>query len=144
MAIKTVKVDAKLLDGFKIETKARQHVCFVDQPQGGGGTDSGPTPLEYLFVSLAGCFATIGQIIARQKRYPVKGIEVQVEGDVDTDGFMGANPDLRPGFYDIRVHVKIDADMTLEEKEAFVEEIDGRCPISDNLMNVTRVGFTVE
>ena len=28
---------------------------------------------------------------------------------------------------------------TLEEKEAFLEEIDRRCPVSDNLMNLTPV-----
>jgi hypothetical protein len=37
MTIKTVSVDAIQVDGFKIETKSRQHVAFVDQPVAGGG-----------------------------------------------------------------------------------------------------------
>jgi putative redox protein len=65
MTIKTISVDAVQLDGFKIETRSRQHTAIVDQPAAGGGTDSGPTPLEYLFVSLASCVATIGHIIAK-------------------------------------------------------------------------------
>ena len=89
MTIKTVSVDAIQLDGFRIETKSRQHIALVDQPIAGGGTDSGPTPLEYLFVSLAGCIVTIGHIIAKQRRLPVRGIKVHGKGELDTDILMG-------------------------------------------------------
>ena len=54
MPNKNVSVEAVLLEGYKIEVKSRQHVSIVDQPPAGGGGDAGPTPLEYLFVSLAG------------------------------------------------------------------------------------------
>ncbi len=37
MTIKTVSIDAIQLDGFKIETRSRQHVALVDQPIAGGG-----------------------------------------------------------------------------------------------------------
>ena len=98
MTIKTVSIDAIQLDGFKIETRSRQHVALVDQPIAGGGTDSGPTPLEYLFVSLASCIVTIGHIIAKQRRLPVRNIEVHVEGELDTDVLMGKNSEVRAGF----------------------------------------------
>jgi len=141
---KLVSVDAVQLEGFKIETKSRQHIAIVDQPVAGGGTDAGPTPLEYLFISLAGCIVTIGHIVAKQRRLPVRGIEVHVEGELDTDVLMGKSSDVRAGFTGIRVHTKIDADMTQEEKEAFLREVDARCPISDNIHNLTPVEFTVE
>jgi len=144
MTIKTVSVNAVQLEGFKIETKSRQHVVLVDQPLAGGGTDSGPTPLEYLFVSLAGCIVTIGHIIAKQRRLPVRKIEVHVEGELDTDVLMGKNTEVRAGFSGIRVHTKIDADMTQEEKEQFLHEIDVRCPISDNIHQLTPIEFIVE
>jgi uncharacterized OsmC-like protein len=35
--------------------------------------------------------------------------------------------------------VKVDADLSDEEKKEFLEEVDRRCPISDNLMNTTPV-----
>jgi len=35
--------------------------------------------------------------------------------------------------------VDVDADMTAEEKDAFVHEVDERCPVSWNLMNVSNV-----
>ncbi len=144
MAVKTVQVEATQLDGFKIEARSRQHVSIVDQTQAGGGMDAGPSPLEYLFVSLAGCIITIGHIIAKQRRLPVRNISVKVEGELDTDVLMGKSTAVRPGFTAIRVHTKIDADMTQEEKEAYLKEIDARCPISDNIHNLSPIEFVVE
>ena len=144
MPIKTVTVEAIQVDGFKIETKSRKHIAFVDQPVAGGGTDSGPTPLEYLFVSLAGCIVTIGHIVAKQQHLVVRKIEVYVEGDLDTDVLMGKNTNVRAGFSGIRVHSKIDADMSQQEKEQFLREIDARCPISDNIHSQTPIEFVVE
>ncbi len=144
MATKLVTVDATQVDGFKIETKSRQHISVVDQPISGGGTDAGPTPLEYLFVSLAGCIITIGQIVAKQRRLPIRKIDVHVEGELDTDVLMGKTDTVRAGFSGVRVITKIDGDLTKEEKEAFLHEVDARCPISDNIHNLTPVEFIVE
>lgn len=144
MPIKTVTVDAVQLDGFKIETHARQHVALVDQTPAGGGMDSGPSPLEYLFISLAGCIVTIGHIIAKQRQLPVRKIEARVEGDLDTDVLMGKSTATRAGFSEIRVYTKIDADMTQAEKEQLLRDIDARCPISDNIHNLSPITFIVE
>ncbi|HNZ13986.1 MAG TPA: OsmC family protein [Anaerolineaceae bacterium] len=144
MPIKNVSIEAVQVEGFKIETRSRQHIALVDQPVAGGGTDSGPTPLEYLFVSLAGCIVTIGHIVAKQRQLPVRSISARVEGELDTDVLMGKRSDVRAGFSDIRIHVKIDADMTQAEKEAFLKEVDARCPISDNIHGTTPLNFVVE
>ena len=98
MALKTVSVDAVQLDGYKIETRSRQHIALVDQPSASGGKNSGPTPLEYLFVSLASCFVTIGYIMANQRKLPVNKIEAHVEGDLDTDFFWVKALRLAPVF----------------------------------------------
>lgn len=144
MAIKLVSVEASQVEGFKIEAKSRQHVSIVDQPVAGGGVDAGPTPLEYLFISLAACIATIGHIVAKQRRLPIRNISVRVEGEVDTDVFMGKSTEGRAGFTGIRVHTTIDGDMSQAEKEAFLHDVDARCPISDNVKNLTPVEFVVE
>ena len=144
MATKTVSITAAQKSGFTIETTARNHTLLIDQPTNGGGADAGPTLLEYLFFSLAGCVVTIGHIIAKQERLPVRNISVRVEGELDTDVLMGKRSDVRAGFSDIRIHVKIDADMTQAEKEAFLKEVDARCPISDNIHGTTPLNFVVE
>ena len=144
MAIKKVELTATQKDGYTIETKARNHVSIVDQPTAMGGKDLGPTPLEYLFISLAGCIITIGHIVAHQQNLPVRNISVKVEGDLELDVLMGKSTDVRAGFTAIKVITTIDADMTKEEKEKFLHTVDARCPISDNIASITPLEFVVE
>jgi len=143
MPIKHVSIEAEQVDGYTIQATAGSHTVFIDQPVKGGGGDNGPTPLEYLFLSLGGCVITIGYIIARQRRLPVRMISVKVEAELDTDVLSGKATGPRPGFQWIRVITDIDADMTQEEKEQFIRDVDARCPISDNIFNTTPVEIVV-
>ena len=140
-AMKTVEVEAKLGERFVIESQVRGHKLFVDQPAAAGGQDFGPTPLEYLFLSMGGCVGSIGRIVANQKRIPLRGMRVTVSGALDTNTLMGKATENRAGFTGIIVKVEVDADLSQEEKQQFLEEIDRRCPVSDNLQNLTRVSF---
>ena len=139
MAMKTVAVESRLNDKFVIETDIRGHQVVIDQPANAAGTDTGPTPLELVLVSLAGCIGTIGRIIAMQKRIALRGMAIKVEGEIDTDGLLGKPIEGRIGFEGITISVHVDADMTDEEKEAFIHEVDRRCPVSENLLNTTPI-----
>ena len=139
MPKKTVTVESTLSEAFVIESDIRGHRVVIDQPANAGGTDTGATPLELLFASLAGCIGTIGRIVAMQKRIDLKGMRIRVEGDIDTDGLLGKPIDGRVGFEGITVTVDVDAEMTVEEKEAFLHEVDRRCPVSENLLHATPV-----
>jgi len=137
--MKTISVEAKLDAKFRIEVKAGEKLMVVDQPQAGGGTDAGPTPLEYLFASLAGCIGTVARIVAMQKRIPLRGMDMKVEGAFDLETLLGKSKENRAGFAGIKVTLQIDADMTRQEKEAFIHEVESRCPVSDNLAYATPV-----
>ena len=139
MADKTVKVTSVLDGKFKIESDIRGHAIFVDQPANAGGTDTGPTPLEYLMVSIAGCIGSLGRIIAMQKRLDVKGMKITVEGDLNVDGLLGKKTDDPVGFKCIRVFAEIDSDMSQEEKDAYLHLVDERCPVSWSLLNTVDV-----
>ena len=128
-------IESKLNDKFVIESDVRGHKIVIDQPANAGGTDTGVTPLELALVSLAGCIGTIGRIVAMQQRIALRGMDIKVEGDIDTDGLLGKPIEGRIGFEGITISVKVDADMTDEEKEAFIHEVDRRCPVSENLLN---------
>lgn len=142
--MKTVQVEATLQEKFKIETRIRNHVAYIDQPVAGGGTDAGPTPLEYFLMSLAGCLASVARIIAHQKKIQLRALSLSVEGDLDLDVLVGKNQVNRPGFRDIKVKVKLDADLSPAEKVAFLEEVERRCPVSDNIAKGTPVSVRLE
>ncbi len=141
--MKTISIEAKLDEKFKIEVKAGEYLMYVDQPKAGGGTDAGATPLEYLFASLAGCIGTVARIVAMQKRIPLKGMDMKVEGAFDLETLLGKSKENRAGFTGIKVMLHIDADMTKQEKEDFIQEVESRCPVSDNIANITSVVIEV-
>ncbi|MGM0598432.1 MAG: OsmC family protein [Candidatus Rifleibacteriota bacterium] len=135
MAKHTVKVDLNLVENFKIEGKAGNHTVYIDQPKNVKGTDTGPNPSEYFLLSLGGCIITIAKMAARQKRIKMNDFKLQVEGTFDLDGLMGKDPTKRSGFENITLKVDMDADISDEEKRAFIEEVEKRCPVSDNITN---------
>ncbi|QRN84284.1 OsmC family protein [Chloroflexota bacterium] len=141
--VKTVKVDSTWKGGMRIDVAAGAHTLVVDQPAGMGGKDEGANPLQYQLVSLGGCIGTIALIVAKQERIALKALSVAVEADLDTDFLMGKTTEGRAGFTEIRVNATIDADMTDEEKKAFLERVDARCPISDILANESNVVINV-
>lgn len=66
-------------------------------------------------------------------------MQFSLEADYDPDGLLGRNLDVRPGFQELRVTVDIDADLDLPAKQAFLELIEKRCPVADNLTHGTRL-----
>lgn len=141
MAEKRVKITGIQDDKFRMEITAGNHTLVVDQPRPIGGGDSGPNPLEYFLVSLAGCIGAIGRIIANQRKMHVQGFRVDVDGELNTDNLLGISSEERAGYRSIKVSVHIDAEMTEEEKASYLSEIDSRCPISDNICNLSNVRF---
>ena len=139
--LKKVVVESKLKSNMAIEVQARDHKFIIDQPKAGGGDDLGPTPLEYFFSALAGCIGSIALIVAKQRRIELRACNVRVEGELDVDVLMGKCCDVRSGFQWMKAYVEIDADLTDQEKEAFLHEVDARCPISDNIQDTTKVEF---
>lgn len=140
---KTVKVTATGPDNWLVTTKAGTHIALVDQPEAMGGDNKGPSPLDYLFVSLGGCLITIAKIVAGQRKIDLRGMEVEVSGEINLAVLRGQEKNERAGFKNITVNAKIDADLTDEEKKEFLEEVDHRCPISDNVMNASIVKLNV-
>ena len=138
-SIKKIQIVASMSEGFIVESQIRNHKVIIDQTEQSGGKDAGPTALELMFFSLAGCLMSIARIAANQKRVALRSMEVRIEGEIDTDGLLGKNKDVRVGFPSVKAYIKMDADLTEEQKREFLEEIDLRCPVSDNLHEPTPV-----
>ncbi|WP_346857440.1 OsmC family protein [uncultured Draconibacterium sp.] len=134
MAISTMKVSADMGKTFTTKINC-SHSFTIDQPKMAGGNDEGPNPLEIFLSSLPACICAIGRIIANQRRIDLRGIRVDIEGDIDKDFLLGKTTEGRSGFTEIRSYVSIDADMTKEEKESFLQDIAKRCPVADNMIH---------
>ncbi len=135
MALSTLKLSASMTEGFKTNIKC-SHDFVIDQPKP-IGQGLGPNPLEVFLSSLPACLCALTRIITTQKKIALKGVNVEVEGDIDKDFLLGQTKEGRAGFTEIRVFVNLDADISKEEKEELLKEITKRCPIADNIANNT-------
>lgn len=138
-AAKRVAVQAEMGQGFLVSADIRGHQMKIDQPEAARGTDQGPTPLEYFLFSLGGCICTIARIAAMQQKIELRSMKVSVEGDYNPAGLLGKPSDDRTGFQQVVVSAEIDADMSDDEKQAFLDAVCERCPLHDNIRLATRV-----
>ena len=109
MALSTLKVSAEMGNSFATKINC-SHPFVIDQPKIAGGNNEGPNPLEVFLSSLPACICAIGRIIALQRRIELRGIAVELEGDIDKDFLLGKASEGRAGFTEIRTMVSIDAD----------------------------------
>ncbi|MGI0119541.1 OsmC family protein [Zooshikella sp. RANM57] len=144
MATKHVNVTATMGESFLIKTTVGKHELILDQPEQAGGTDQGPNPLEYFFVSLAGCVASIARIKAKQDKVNLRSMTVNVSGDLNPAGLLGKPTDDRTGFDTINIAVTMDADLSQEEKQQFIDDVCERCPVHENIKHLTTVSHTTE
>ncbi|MEM0261424.1 MAG: OsmC family protein [Nitrososphaerota archaeon] len=77
-----LKSRAIYVEGYRsIVDNDRGHSIVIDLPFEQGGSDTGPTSLELVVMSLAGCVVTIYTLIASKRRFKFKSIEVEVEAE---------------------------------------------------------------
>ncbi len=115
----------------------------IDEPTHLGGTDQAPNPVEYLLGSLGGCINVLVVTFADQFSVEVNDVHVQIEGDLDPDGFLGKNPNVRPGYEEIRYHIDIDSPSPRENVQALINHVEKVCPVKDTLegTNVKKVDY---
>ncbi|WP_296057446.1 OsmC family protein [uncultured Amphritea sp.] len=138
-ANKVISVSTSMNEGCQVHADIRGHKVTIDQPKQAGGTDEGPTPLEFFLFSLGGCIASIARIAATQQKIEMRSIDIDVDGTMNPAGLLGKPTDDRVGFQTITVRAKIDADLSEEEKQKFFEEVCHRCPLDDNIALQTQV-----
>ena len=78
-------------EGMRCETTvARPHRGRADEPRSVGGTDTAQSPVELLLTSLATCQAITYRLWAAELGIALDRVEVEVTGDIDLRGFLGA------------------------------------------------------
>ena len=139
MAMKTLRATGHMGAGMTIEIMCGEHKVYMDQPKNAGGADLGPAPPELILAAYAGCVGSLGRIIAMQDKIKLHGMTFEVEADYDPDCLLGRETTARAGFQEMRLKVKIDADLDDAGKQAFLDKIEERCPVGDNLINDTKL-----
>mgnify|MGYP000949373673 FL=1 len=135
MAKEIFKSTTILKEGMKVECSARDHKIILDEPKELGGTDLGMNPVEAVLCALGACKCIVARCFAKMHGVDLKDFKIELEGDLDPDGFMGKNPDAKIGFSGVRSKIYIESDSPEEDIKKFVEFIDRTCPVADTLTN---------
>lgn len=134
--IKEIKVlvHGKSENATKMNLRAGKFKMVIDEPKAMGGTDDGPSPIQVLLMSLAGCLNVTGHEIARQKGFQLNSMEVKIEGVMNPCTFLGCSFEERAGFQNIQVTIIADLEgASPDEKAAWLEDTETRCPVTDNV-----------
>jgi uncharacterized OsmC-like protein len=115
----------------------------ADHPEIFAAEDQGPTPVEFVLVGLASCLTAGVASVAQNRGIQLRSVKATIEGDLNVLGILGADPDVRNGFNDIRVHYDIDADASPEDIQALVAQSQKRSAVFDVITNPTNVTVTV-
>jgi len=116
----------------------------ADHPPVLCGAGTAPTPVEFLLHALASCItAGIGNIAAA-RGIELEEVEVRVEGDIDLQGLLGIDEDVRNGFQDIRLSYRIRGDASPEKLRGVVEQARARSAVYDVLTNGVSVAIDVD
>lgn len=136
-------VHAQRENPTKVTVKARDFTMIVDEPANLGETDHGPNPVEYVLAALAGCLNVVGNMVAKEMGFELKSLSFDIEGELDPAGFMGKAKDVRPGYQQITVNANLETDADQETLNKWIEVVESRCPVSDNIANPTPVKFNI-
>ncbi len=138
-----VTIEGQSESATKINLRAGRFSMIIDEPAPMGGTDEGPTPVQVLLMSLAGCLSITGHAVAQQRGLKLNDMKIKIEGAMNPCAFMGISFDERAGFQEINVTIDADFDgASQEEQEAWLEETEKRCPVTDNIKDSTRIKLT--
>ena len=124
------------------QSHRRAFVLDTDHPEVFASEDHGITPPEMVLVGLAGCLTAGIASVAQNRGIQLRSVTASVEGDMDLQGILGIDPEVRNGFGDIRVRYDIEANASREEIEAVVAQSQKRSAVFDVVTNPTNV--TVE
>jgi uncharacterized OsmC-like protein len=130
---------------FGIGEEQSHRTAFVldtDHPEIFAAEDHAMTPPEMVLVGLVGCLTGGIASVAQHRGIQLRSVTSTVEGDMDLQGILGIDADVRNGFGGIRVRYEIDANATREEIEAVVAQSQKRSAVFDIVTNPTNV--TVE
>lgn len=127
------------------EDDSRNAMDFdLDEPPVLCGKNLGANPVEYLLVALSGCLTTSLVAHAAARGVKVKKVESRYEGDLDLRGFLGLSEEVPVGYRQIQVFFKIDADLTIDQKEELVRAAKKYSPVFNTVTKSAPVAVKLE
>ena len=138
----TTKIDTFFGLGEE-QSRGKEFTVDTDHPELFAAEDNAPTPVELVLSGLAGCLTAGVATIAQHRDIQLKSVTATIEGDMDLQGILGIDDDVRNGFGTIRVNFQVVADASEDDIKALVAQSQKRSAVFDMITNPTNVFVTV-
>jgi uncharacterized OsmC-like protein len=118
--------------GFAQEVIASGHRLAADEPIEVGGTNTGPTPYDFLLAALGSCTSMTAAVYARRKGWPLESVTVRL-----THSRIHARDceecETKEGMlHRIDLELVLEGPLTAEQRDR-IAEIAERCPVRRTL-----------
>jgi uncharacterized OsmC-like protein len=119
--------------GFGKEYIKKDFTIQIDEPTELGGTNKFANPQEHLLAALNGCIM-VGYVVGcSMEGIKLEEVRIETDGDIDLRGFLGLDPNVKPGYDKIRYTVHIKGNGTPQQFQKVHEAV---CATSPNRFNV--------
>jgi uncharacterized OsmC-like protein len=128
------------------EERAHEHsfVFDADHPAVLVGQDHGPTPVEFVLHALAACLTAGLANIAAARNITLTEVRSTVTGDIDLNGILGLDPEVRNGYEQLTVHFTIQGDAPPEQLRQLLDQSRARSAVYDIITNHVPITIQVD
>ena len=121
--------------GFGKEQIKKDFTISVDEPTELGGTNQFANPQEHLLGAMNACIM-VGYVVGcSMAGIELEELRIETEGDIDLRGFLGLDPNIKPGYDEISYTVHIKGKGTLDQFQKVHEAVGATSPNRFNIAN---------
>lgn len=119
--------------GFRSEARSRDfEPVRSDEPLALGGEDTAPNPVEQVLGAFGNCLAVGYAANATAAGIELKGLKIELEGDLDLHAFLGLR-EGHAGFNSISATVSIESDAPEDQIEELHRKVVSTSPVGHTL-----------
>lgn len=119
--------------GFGKEHIEKDFSIHIDEPTELGGTNQFANPQEYLLAAMNACIM-VGYVVGcAMEGIELEELRIETDGDIDLRGFLGLDPDVKPGYDEISYTVHIKGSGTSDQYQKIHDTV---CKTSPNRFNI--------
>jgi uncharacterized OsmC-like protein len=118
-------------------TRKQPFTLISDEPTIAAGQDSAPNAMEYVLHSLASCLTASLVYHAAVRGIEIEAVESSYTGDMDVRGLLGLTDDVRKGFSQVTVNMRVKSEASSE----VLTELAMFSPVHDIISNSLPVEF---
>ena len=129
--------------GSEDDSRKEPFVLAGDEPPVLLGSNKGPNAVEAVLHALASCLAVGFVYNAAAQGIEVRKLDFDVEGELDLHGFLGLSEEVRPGYHNVAVRYRVDADAPREKLVELCDYVQRTSPVLDILRQPVPVEVSI-